>query len=69
MIAKKIISLFKDKLQFDCNKSKLISVKDRLGHDREYKIDYYKIKKIGWKSKTNFDRDLLKTINFYKNKN
>ena len=37
-IAKKIISLFKNKLEFDCKKSKLISVKDRLGHDREYKI-------------------------------
>ena len=69
MIAKKIISLFKDKFQFDCKKSKLISVKDRLGHDREYKIDFSKIKKLGWKSKTNFDKDLLKTINFYKNKN
>ena len=69
VIAKKIISLFKNKLEFDCKKSKLIGVKDRLGHDREYKIDFSKIKKLGWKSKTNFDKDLLKTINFYKNKN
>lgn len=69
IIAKKIISLFKKKFLFDCKNSKLISVKDRLGHDREYKIDFSKIKKLGWKSKTNFDKDLLKTINFYKNKN
>tara|TARA_A100001234_G_scaffold72626_1_gene63999 strand:- start:14199 stop:15158 length:960 start_codon:yes stop_codon:yes gene_type:complete len=69
MIAKKIISLFKKKFLFDCKNSKLTSVKDRLGHDREYKIDFSKIKKLGWKSKTNFDKDLLKTINFYKNKN
>ena len=60
VIAKKIISLFKNKLEFDCKKSKLIGVKDRLGHDREYKIDFSKIKKLGWKSKTNFDKDLLK---------
>jgi len=69
IIAKKIISLFENKLKFDCTKSKLISVKDRLGHDKEYKIDFSKIKKLGWKSKTNFDNDLLKTINFYKSKN
>ena len=69
IIAKKIISLFENKLKFDCTKSKLISVKDRLGHDKEYKIDFSKIKKLGWKSKTNFDNYLLKTINFYKNKN
>ncbi len=68
MIAKRIIGLFKNKLKFDCKKSKLISVIDRLGHDREYKINFSKIKKLGWKSKTNFDKDLLKTINFYKNK-
>ena len=44
----------------------MTSVKDRLGHIGEYKIDFSKDKKIGWKSKTNFDKDLLKTINFYR---
>ena len=68
-LTKKIISLFEKKLKFNCKKSKLIRVKDRLGHDREYKVDCSKIKKLGWKSKTNFDKDLLETINFYKKKN
>ncbi len=67
-IAKKILYLFKSKLKFNCKKTKLKRVKDRLGHDKEYKIDSSKIKKLGWKSKKNFDKDLLKTINFYKNK-
>ena len=65
-IAKRIISLFEKKLKFSCKKSKLIRVKDRLGHDKEYKINCSKIKELGWNSKTNFDKDLLKTINFYK---
>ena len=68
-VAKKIIYLFQKKLKFNCKKSKLIRVKDRLGHDKEYKINCSKLKKLGWKSKTNFDKDLLKTIYFYKNKN
>ena len=67
-IAKKIITLFKKNFKFNCKKTKLINVKDRMGHDKEYKINFTKIKKLGWKSKTNFDKDLLKTINFYKNK-
>jgi len=65
-IAKRIISLFEKKLKFSCKKSKLIRVKDRLGHDKEYKINCSKIKELGWNSKTNFDKDLLETIYFYK---
>ena len=44
----------------------LIKVKDRPGHDLEYKVNSSKIRKLGWKSKTNIDRDLIKTIKFYK---
>ena len=69
LIAKKIINIFKKKLNYSCRRSKLIGVKDRPGHDKEYKIDFNKIKKLGWKSNTNFDSDILKTIYFYKKNN
>ena len=68
LLAKKIIKIFEKNLYYSCKNSKIINIKDRPGHDQEYKIDSNKIKKLGWKSKTNFDKDLLKTINFYKNK-
>lgn len=42
-------------------------VKDRLGHDRRYAIDWSKIKKeLGWQPKHNFDEYLPKTIDWYK---
>ena len=47
-------------------KAKVIFVKDRPGHDIEYKVNSSKIRRLGWKPKTNIDRDLLKTINYYK---
>ncbi|MGM0472355.1 MAG: GDP-mannose 4,6-dehydratase, partial [Bacillota bacterium] len=41
-------------------------VKDRLGHDRRYAIDYTKIKrKLGWKPKINFNRGIRKTVKWY----
>jgi len=67
--AKKIISIFKNKLNYDEKKIKLIRVRDRPGHDVEYKINSSKLRKLGWKSRTNINNDLLKTINFYKTKN
>jgi len=69
IFAKKIISIFKNKLNYDEKKIKLIRVSDRPGHDIEYKINSSKLRKLGWKSKTNINNDLLKTINFYKTKN
>ena len=58
-------------------KSKIVFVKDRPGHDFRYALDSKKIKaKLKWKSKTNIDSGLNKTINwyinnqsYYKNKN
>ena len=32
-------------------------------------VNSVKIRKLGWKPKTNISNDLLKTINFYKTKN
>ena len=42
-------------------------VKDRLGHDRKYAIDWSKIKnELGWKPEHSFDEYLAKTISWYK---
>jgi dTDP-glucose 4,6-dehydratase len=64
ILAKKIISIFNNKLNLK-KKIKLSRVKDRPGHDKEYKIDCTKLNNLGWKSKTNMDKDLIKTIKFY----
>ncbi len=66
--AKKIIEIFTKNLNFDETKIKLVRVADRPGHDIEYKVDSSKIRRLGWKSKTNIISDLIKTINYYKNK-
>lgn len=42
-------------------------IKDRLGHDRRYAIDWSKInKELGWEPKFDFDIWLYKTIEWYK---
>ncbi len=44
------------------------SVKDRLGHDYRYAIDYSKLKKeLKWEPTVNFDQGIKKTIEWYKN--
>ncbi len=68
ILAKKIISIFRKKFGFKEKKIKLIKVKDRPGHDREYKINCEKIKRLGWVSKTNINNNLIETINYYKNR-
>ena len=54
------------------NKKKYLNliklVKDRPGHDLKYSLDNSKIKKLGWLEKKNFEKALLETINWYKNK-
>ena len=43
-------------------------VKDRLGHDRRYAIDFSKItRELGWEPKVTFEEGLRKTIEWYKN--
>mgnify|MGYP001395359914 FL=1 len=50
------------------NKVKIKFVKDRPGHDIRYALDNKKIfKNLGWKSSTNIEKGLLKTINWYLN--
>lgn len=42
-------------------------VKDRLGHDRRYAVDWSKIEKeLGWKPLHDFDERLEKTVEWYK---
>ena len=66
-IAKKLINLFKFKLK-EKSYSKIVFVKDRPGHDFRYALNSNKIKKkLRWKSKTNIDIGLHKTINWYIN--
>jgi len=67
-LAKKIISIFKKNIGIKKKNIELIQVTDRPGHDKEYKIDCSKIKKLGWKSKTSINNGLFKTIKFYYNK-
>ncbi len=44
-------------------------VKDRLGHDFRYAVDFSKIKnELGWKPQESFDSGLRKTIAHYSNK-
>lgn len=42
-------------------------VKDRLGHDRRYSIDFSKLKKeLGWEPKYKFEEALKETVKWYK---
>ena len=41
-------------------------VKDRLGHDRRYAIDFSKIKKdLGWEPRISFEEGIKKTVEWY----
>ena len=49
------------------NDSFIEYVKDRLGHDRRYAVEWSKIEKeLGWKPLHNFDEWLEKTVEWYK---
>ncbi len=44
----------------------IVSVKDRLGHDRRYAIDATKIKReLGWQPTESFETGLAKTVHWY----
>ncbi|MBN1164310.1 MAG: GDP-mannose 4,6-dehydratase, partial [Candidatus Krumholzibacteriota bacterium] len=44
----------------------LVLVTDRPGHDRRYAVDTRKIRRLGWKKKTDFATGLKKTVNWYR---
>ena len=60
-IVKMILKLMgesEDKIQF---------VKDRLGHDRRYSVDWSTLnKKLGWQPSVTLEEGLIKTISWYK---
>jgi dTDP-glucose 4,6-dehydratase len=60
-VVKKILSYMKK------DESCIEYVKDRLGHDRRYAVDWTKIhNELGWKPAFDFDTYLIKTIEWYK---
>ena len=69
-LAKKILKIIKMKNILINKKSIIKFVKDRPGHDYRYALDSKKIrKKLKWVPKTNFNKGILLTINWYlKNK-
>ena len=68
-LIKLIIKEFDDMNQNKTSSIDLISyVDDRLGHDYRYAIDISKIKnELGWEPKTNINKGLRNTLNWYLN--
>ena len=63
-ICKKLISIFKNNFNKK-NKSKIIYVRDRPGHDLRYALNSKKLKKLGWKKKYTLNKGLYETIKWY----
>lgn len=60
-LTKKLVNLLEK------DESSIEFVKDRLGHDRRYAIDYAKAKEeLGWEPEVNFEEGLKKTVDWYK---
>ncbi len=59
-VVKKILMLLNK------NENEIEYVKDRLGHDRRYAIDWSSMKKLGWEPKHSFESGLEQTISWYK---
>ena len=67
-LAKKLLKLIKKKKNIMENKSKILFVKDRPGHDFRYSLNSNKArKKLKWKAKISFDSGLSKTFDWYLN--
>ena len=49
------------------NKDSIEYVNDRPGHDRRYALDSSKVEKLGWSVSADFDTNLKKTVEWYKN--
>ena len=65
-LAKKIIKIYKNKLNKKNKKIKIEFVKDRPGHDLKYALNSNKIKKkLNWKHEFNISDGLTKTIKWY----
>ena len=65
-IAKKLLDIAKKRVTDKINKTKIVFVKDRPGHDERYALNSKLIKKeIKWKHKTSISYGLLKTLAWY----
>ena len=65
-IAKKLLDIAKKRVADKSNKSKIVFVKDRPGHDERYALNSKLIKKeIKWKHKISISNGLLKTLAWY----
>lgn len=65
-LAKKIIKIYKSNFDKKKQKIKIEFVKDRPGHDFRYALNSGKIKKkLGWKHVYNFNKSLIRTIEWY----
>lgn len=49
------------------DKDSIEYVNDRPGHDRRYALDSSKIEKLGWSVSADFDTNLKKTVEWYRN--
>ena len=63
----RIIKIINSKFKIKIEDNQIKYVRDRAGHDKVYKINSSKIRKLGWKHKIKLNNGLLKTINFYIN--
>ena len=65
-IAKKLLDIAKKRVTDKPNKTKIVFVKDRPGHDERYALNSKLIKKeIKWKHKISISNGLLKTLAWY----
>ena len=65
-IAKKLLDIAKKRVADKINKTKIVFVKDRPGHDERYALNSKLIKKeIKWKHKISISNGLLKTLAWY----
>ena len=65
-IAKKLLDIAKKRVTDKINKTKIVFVKDRPGHDERYALNSKLIKKeIKWKHKISISYGLLKTLAWY----
>ena len=66
-IVKKIIETLRQLLGDDDINEKLITyVKDRLGHDRRYRVDSSRLRgELGWEPCMSFDEGIISTVKWY----
>ena len=60
-LAKKLLQ------QLNLDEDRLEFVEDRPGHDFRYATDFSKLESIGWTPLANFDKELAKIVDWYKN--